>query len=216
MTLAGNTARKPQQNRSKASLGRMLNAARSIMLERDSDDFTLQDVSERGKVSIGSICYRFNSKDDLVRAVIVSGQEQMANDEKKLFTDVLSRSKSLADYVPRYVAVYSEHLHGYAQLLRLSMRRASIDPEISRFGNEELARAASEFTHSILKFRDEIAGDAELKINIVFRIIFATLVRQLSPDTRIEMGVNQDQQQLVRELGFMCLSYLQQNSPDGT
>ena len=63
-------SRKPQQGRSKASLERMLAAGRELMLERGSEEFTLQEVSERGQVSIGSIYLRFESKDNLVRGVI--------------------------------------------------------------------------------------------------------------------------------------------------
>ena len=65
-----NVSRRPQQGRSKASLERMLAAARELMLERGSEEFTLQEVSERGQVSIGSIYLRFESKDNLVRGVI--------------------------------------------------------------------------------------------------------------------------------------------------
>ena len=67
-----NVSRRPQQGRSKASLERMLTAGRALMLERGSEDFTLQDVNQKGNVSIGSIYLRFQSKDNLVRAVIAS------------------------------------------------------------------------------------------------------------------------------------------------
>ena len=73
-------SRRPQQGRSKASLERMLFAARELMLERQSEEFTLQDVSARGNVSIGSIYLRFESKDNLVRAVIFNALEEIAAD----------------------------------------------------------------------------------------------------------------------------------------
>ena len=46
-------SRRPQQGRSKASLERMLEAAKGLMLELGSEDFTLLEVSKRGNVSIG-------------------------------------------------------------------------------------------------------------------------------------------------------------------
>ena len=67
----GDVSRKPQQGRSKASLERMLAAGRELMLDRGSEEFTLQEVSERGQVSIGSIYLRFESKDNLVRGVML-------------------------------------------------------------------------------------------------------------------------------------------------
>ena len=43
-------SRKPQQGRSRASLERMLAAARELMIERGSEEFTLQEVSQGGDV----------------------------------------------------------------------------------------------------------------------------------------------------------------------
>jgi AcrR family transcriptional regulator len=106
-------SRKPQQGRSKASLERMLNAARELMLERGSEDFTLQDVNQKGNVSIGSIYLRFQSKDNLVRAVIARALEDIAADEEAMVADVLAQSPTLDEFMPRYVA-------GYAEVLRVN------------------------------------------------------------------------------------------------
>lgn len=57
-------ARAPQQGRSKASFERMLATAEELMTQRGSDEFTLNEVAKHGKVSIGSIYCRFDSKDD--------------------------------------------------------------------------------------------------------------------------------------------------------
>ena len=45
-------SRKPRQGRSKASLERMLSAARTLMIERGHEDFTLQEGSKAGNVSM--------------------------------------------------------------------------------------------------------------------------------------------------------------------
>lgn len=62
----------PQQGRSRASYERMLAAAEKLMVKRGNDDFTLTEVAKAGKVSIGSIYLRFDSKDDLIRASMVA------------------------------------------------------------------------------------------------------------------------------------------------
>lgn len=106
-------SRKPQQGRSKASLERMLSAARELMLERGSEDFTLQDVNQRGNVSIGSIYLRFQSKENLVRAVIARALEDLAQAEEAMVEEVLGSSATLEEFMPRYVA-------GYAEVLRVN------------------------------------------------------------------------------------------------
>ncbi len=102
-----NVSRKPQQGRSKASLERMLSAARDLMIERGSEEFTLQEVSERGNVSIGSIYLRFESKDNLVRGVIAEALEVLAEAEGALLARLESECSNLAEFLPEYVEGYA-------------------------------------------------------------------------------------------------------------
>ena len=81
-----NYLKEPKQNRSKASLERLLNAACELLTENGYKDFTLQEVSKRAKVSIGSIYNRFKSKEDLIRLLQVrelEGENKMLRDEIK-------------------------------------------------------------------------------------------------------------------------------------
>jgi AcrR family transcriptional regulator len=202
-------SRQPQQGRSKASLERMLGAARELMLESGSEEFTLLEVSQRGNVSIGSIYLRFESKDNLVRAVIANTLEEIASAESKMLEQLLASSKSLADFVPRYVDAYAEVLRKNAPLLRLSMQRASHDALVSGPGKESALKSAREGADAMLRFADEIGGkDREMKASSAYHVIFATLARELSLGSTGESAQNYDWQLLKRELGRMCLAYL--------
>jgi len=202
-------SRRPQQGRSKASLERMLSAARELMLERQSEEFTLQDVSARGNVSIGSIYLRFESKDNLVRAVIFNALEEIAADEDRMIADVEARSSSLAQFVLHYVEAFAEVLRRNSALLRLAMERASFDPLVSGPGKESALRSAAQATAAMLKYQAEFGGtDHELKANAAYQIIFAMLARQLSLGSTGESALKHDWTQLKRELGRMCLAYL--------
>lgn len=205
-------SRKPQQGRSKASLERMLVAARELMLERGSEDFTLQDVNQRGNVSIGSIYLRFQSKDNLVRAVIARALEDLALSEETLVNDVLAQSPTLDEFMPRYVAGYAEVLRINAPLLRLAMERASFDPLVSKPGKDHALRATDRGMEAMLSYRDSFGGtDPEMhkmKANSAYKIVFATLARQLSLGSSGEAAHDYDWDVLKRELGRMCLAYL--------
>ncbi|MEO7656652.1 MAG: TetR/AcrR family transcriptional regulator [Sphingomicrobium sp.] len=205
-------SRKPQQNRSHASLERMLVAARELMLER-GEDFTLQEVSRRGDVSIGSIYLRFESKENLVRAVIANALDDVARDEEDMCERVRESASSLAELVPAYVHAYAETLRGNASLLRLAMQRAAIDPLVSEPGKQRALQAAKAGSEVMLDYRDEFGGtDPELKASSAFHVIFATLARQLSLGSTGESVQSYDWDLLKRELGSMCLAYLK--SPD--
>lgn len=202
-------SRKPQQGRSKASLERMLAAARELMLERGNEDFTLQDVSQRGNVSIGSIYLRFESKDNLVRAVIADALDAISAEETTMLAALTPQCTSLGDFVPRYVESYAEVLRVNAPLLRLSMQRAASDPLVSGPGKAHALRAATQGTEAMMAFRDEIGGDdPERKALSSYHIIFATLARQLSLGSTGESVHDYDWRDLKRELGRMCLAYL--------
>lgn len=202
-------SRKPQQGRSKASLERMLNAARELMLERGSEDFTLQDVNLKGNVSIGSIYLRFQSKDNLVRAVIARALEDIAADEEAMVADVLAQSPTLDEFVPRYVAGYAEVLRVNAPLLRLAMERATFDPLVSKPGKDHALRATQRGMNAMLRYRETFGGtDHETKANSAYKIVFATMARQLSLGSSGEAAHDYDWEVLKRELGRMCLAYL--------
>ena len=203
-------SRKPRQGRSLASFRRMLDATKALMLERGSEEFTLQDVSERGAVSIGSIYLRFESKDRLLHAVIAEELQSIVEKERELIAGILAESKSLAEFLPRYVDGYSNFLSTHAQLLRTIMQRASIDPAVSAPGRETAQRSADLSADAILTFRDEIRSkDPVRAAHSVFRIVFATAARQFGLGSTAESADDAIWNTLRSELSVMALAYLQ-------
>jgi AcrR family transcriptional regulator len=205
-------SRKPQQGRSLASLKRMLEAARELMLERGSEEFTLQEVSERGQVSIGSIYLRFESKDNLVRGVIAEALEEQSAEESALVKRLSAECEDLASFVFEYVEGYAEVLRKHAPLLRLTMMRAEHDPLVAAPGKQYALRAETDATQAMLahaaEFGGEDARDHEVKAQSGYHVIFATLARQLSLGSTGESAHAYDWNQMKRELARMCLAYL--------
>lgn len=201
--------RKPRQGRSLASFQRMLDATKALMLETGGDNFTLQDVSERGNVSIGSIYLRFESKDRLLHAVIAEELQNVLASEREILDAVIAQSKSLADFLPLYIDRYSGFLEEYAPLLRTIMQRASVDAAVSEPGKETARRSAAMSVAAIMSFRDEIkAPDAEDKAQAVFQIIFATVARQFGLGSTPESGDPAVWAFMKGELAKMALAYL--------
>lgn len=204
-----NVSRTPQQGRSKASLERMLGAARELMMERGSENFTLQDVARRGAVSIGSIYLRFESKDNLVRAVLAQALEEIATEEEAMLAALVAGAADLAGFIPAYVEAYAEALRVNAPMLRLAMLRAEQDPMVSTYGKKSAARALSSATAALLRYQEEFGGtDRPVKAASAFQVIFATLARELSLGSTGDSSSNQDWERLKLELGRMCLAYL--------
>lgn len=186
----------------------MISAARDLLVERGGDDFTLQEVSKLGQVSIGSIYHRFDSKEELVREVLEAAMNQMAATERTAFVKILKKAGSLDEFVHDYVRHYAAILRENALMLSLAMRQASGDPDYSRSGFRREKETADEMARGILHFESEIAGDAPAKAHLVFHILFATLARHLSLDTQDPMIEQQDWDQLIQGLSEMIVAYL--------
>ena len=63
------TERRPQQARSRETLGRLLDAAEMLLTEGGLDAATVPAIAERAGVSVGVVYRRFPDKDALLRAV---------------------------------------------------------------------------------------------------------------------------------------------------
>ena len=201
--------RRPRQDRSKASLKRMLSAARSLMIERGNEDFTLIEVSKCGNVSIGSIYLRFSNKDNLVRAVIAEAMAGMRRDETVMFERLGESCQTLREFVPQFVTAYAGLLTRHAALLRLAMMRAEHDPLIAEPGKKAALRVLKQAQDAMLRYGDELGSEGRgTRTSTAFYVIFATLARQLRLGSSQESVSDFDWEQLKRELGSMCLAYL--------
>ncbi len=200
---------KPLQGRSLASYERMLDATKALMLERGSEDFTLQDVSDLGAVSIGSIYLRFQSKDRLLHAVIARELAEVIAAEELMLARLLEQESDLRDFLERFIDSYSRHLEEHARLLRTIMQRASMDPAVSGPGKETARRSAAISVEAILRFEDEIAGpDPREKAEAVLQIIFATIARQYGLGATPESGDEKIWRAMQKQLAKMAYAYL--------
>ncbi|WP_298287820.1 TetR/AcrR family transcriptional regulator [Novosphingobium sp.] len=206
---SGALSRKPLQGRSLASFERMLEATKALMLETGGDAFTLQDVSERGQVSIGSIYLRFESKDRLLHAVIAEELKNVIRLEQAMLTETIAESPTLGEFLPRYIERYSSFLKIHAPLLRTIMQRAAVDPAVSEPGKETARRSATLSIEAILTYRDEIkSSDAADRAHAVFQIVFATIARQFGLGSSPESGDPAVWEFMKDELSKMALAYL--------
>lgn len=202
-------SRKPRQGRSLASFERMLAASKELMIKKGSENFTLQDVSELGNVSIGSIYLRFESKDKLIHAVIAQELRDIVAGERAMLDGVLSQSSNLREFIECYIDKYDKFLECHSSLLRAIMQRADMDPQVSEPGKETAKRSAAMSVDAILKFRSELNGsDPEGKANALFQIVFATIARQYGLGSTPESKNLEVWPKLRKELAVISYAYL--------
>src|SRR4051794_9949447 len=123
--------RPPLQNRSRASLERVLDAGEKLLMEEGWEGFTVQEVSRRAKVSIGSIYARAPSKEALILAVYDRAVDRIAEQNAA----ALAPEDHWDAMEPRELIVgavreLAEQMLNHERMLRVFMNRAPVDPVI--------------------------------------------------------------------------------------
>ncbi|WP_186291272.1 TetR/AcrR family transcriptional regulator [Nitrospirillum viridazoti] len=197
------------QSRSKASYERMLAAAQDLLKIHGNDEFTLTDVSRVGKVSVGSIYCRFDSKDDLIRAVQDRVQANIQQEQQQLIARVALETGNLHDLVAALTAGMAEHLRHHADILRAMMLRANHDPVVAQLGKTSHQAAIADIKLAILRYREDIAHpDPERAVQAGFNIMYAALARVLGLGSVREEGDMWEWEQLKRDLTHSFAAYL--------
>jgi AcrR family transcriptional regulator len=130
-------------SRARGAAWRPTSATKALMAETGGDAFTLQDVSDRGQASIGSIYLQFESKDRLLHAVIAEELTAVIAKERAMLDATLAESAARGEFLLRYIARDSDFLKFHAPLLRTIMPRAAVDSAVSEPGKETARRSSA-------------------------------------------------------------------------
>jgi AcrR family transcriptional regulator len=172
--------RQPLQDRSRASLSRMLDAARRLLVENGSGEFSLGDVSRAGRVSIGSIYHRFDSKDELLRAVHSDFMKELTEEQTALVSGAVRNARNLPELLSLMIDEVAEFFRKHAPLLRPMMICASKDPVISAAGGVGYAHLRDLFSGALLAYRADMrCNDPQHAAVTCIKLIYAALGYEL-------------------------------------
>ncbi len=135
--------RPPQQERSRQTLDRLLDAAEAIIAERGVDNANVADVAARAGSSIGAFYARFRDKEGLLRTLFERFGEQadataLAALEPERWEGVPIRA-ALETMVRFLIAV----LHDKRRLVAAMLARMETDPSLGELGDRLLARISA-------------------------------------------------------------------------
>jgi AcrR family transcriptional regulator len=200
--------RPPQQRRSQESLERVLQAGFELLRERGFEGFTLQEVSQRANVSIGSIYARVPSREALIQAVyeraMLWTEEQAEPIERAAHRPGTAREQIEAIATEAAMQVLT---HG--DVLRVFMRQAPLEPWIMERAAVKSQATCEVFTHAILEHRDELRhDDPELAADIAWRLVYNTTARRITHGPAFESERQVGDAELARELARAVADYL--------
>jgi AcrR family transcriptional regulator len=203
------TTRAPKQDRSRLSLQRLLETA-AEMLESDGyADFTLQHLSQRAKVSIGSIYHLFANKQELVREVQHRTLERIEREHAVVINALRREKLALVDLVPTAIRDYGEFLRRHSKLLRVFMEVAPTDPQIATIGKKYFAQSQRDFELLLLDQQQDIRHpDPEHAVRAAFGVMYAAIGRYLGLGTTPEVVGEGDWDVLLDDISQMMLFFL--------
>lgn len=206
--------RVPQQGRSRASFERMVETAEQLMTERGTDDFTLNEVARVGKVSIGSIYGRFESKDDLIHEVQTRVLARVDAEMLASLEAARAGSTDLSTFITTTVEAVADTLRRFAAVMTPFMLRANTDPFIAAMGKASYIRTAEAVRTSFLAYRSSIRHpDPEHAVDSAYRMLYASLARYLGFGSSAEAAGEGDWAILKKELAYMVQAYLCYEAP---
>jgi AcrR family transcriptional regulator len=199
----------PKQNRSRASLERLLKSATELLVEKGYKDFTLLEVSDRANVSIGSIYNRFNNKENLIRQVQEKELNALEIESAVIINKIRRKDLKLRQLVPEVIFQYANLLASYKGILRPLMEISAIDPVVEAYGKQHAAENIADFIQLLVDRKDEIVQpDAIKAINHSFRYVYASLARFLGLGIMDSVSGEGDWEELLSDLSNITLHYL--------
>lgn len=194
--------RVPKQERSRASFERVLEAAVDLLQVEGYAGFTLQQVSQRARVSIGAIYCRVEGKDDLFHAVHDHVLERLDAEVESMLDPAKWERVEPQKLIVFLVREMAEHLRRNAPILRAFIGRELADPSVMAKGKAAHFRFLNQFRALLLRHRAEFQHpNPEHAITFCFNLAFASLAKHLDLDTVTPSNDGAQWNQLIDDLG---------------
>jgi AcrR family transcriptional regulator len=201
--------RRPLQKRSQEAFHRVLQAGREILEEDGVDGFTVQAVSKRAGVSVGSIYLRVPSREALLLAIHAEAMEKMEREEAEWLSPASSPPESPREYIQDVVARTAGQMLSNASVLRAFMRRGPSDPEVFARGREGSQHLAAQFEAALLACQDSFRHpDPGTAADFAFRMVYSMTSRRITHGEDFESVRPLPDDMFVRELSRAVAVYL--------
>ncbi|MFJ5956369.1 TetR/AcrR family transcriptional regulator [Paenarthrobacter sp. NPDC092416] len=209
MDVVGAGRKIPQQERSRQSEAKLLDAAEEALSARGAGDFSLAEVAARAGVTTGTIYSRFKGKSELVHAVHERVMDRMDAHAAKLFGAAEAEPASqperfVGDVVSRLAAV----LEAEAAVLRALMFHAVGDRSISERGAAAHSKLGAFFDDALQRLSPALPGASERKRYWAFTFSYDVLARHLGLGHSSPRTEQEDWDEMLHNLSGMVAAYL--------
>jgi AcrR family transcriptional regulator len=188
-----------QQDRSRATRERLLDAAEIVFAKKGYDGARLADIAREAGCSVGAVYFRFKDKSALFSAIA----ESFIEDARLGFAALLSQAPAQPEQITRqFVSASAASFQRHRGLFRAIVERGIEHPQamrsIFRF-RDELATSLEDALHGGGKASSDIS--VRVMTQMVYGFLLAGILNERAP-TRI------DDARAVAGLADACVAYL--------
>lgn len=206
----------PKQNRSRASFERVLEGAVELLKERGYDGFTLQEVSQRSRTSIGSIYCRVKSKDELFHAVHQYVLDQLDTEMDSILAPAKWEGVEPHKLIYFLVRELAEYLRRHTPILRAFISREQADAIVMKRGKKAHFKVAEKFESLLCQHAAEFSHpDPKHAAAFCFNLTYASIAKHLDLDTITPALDGAKWNQLIDDLGRTVALFLLSKEPTG-
>jgi AcrR family transcriptional regulator len=204
---------RPQQERSRAALARIVQAAEKILRKDGIDGFSMAAVAEAADLPIGNIYRRFKGKDELLQAIkldVTSRIEEAVAGRlsQQQFSDIPSVVRGFAGAIGKTFA-------GDETLYRIMFDSRTRNSALDRIGSSGRLRIFARYREALLPFLDGVSkGRAEILARVSFHLFAVALLGKARNND--EALTDLSWKALATEVGTAAIAYLETNVGTGT
>jgi AcrR family transcriptional regulator len=199
------------QTRSRETLARLVESGAQLFADVGPYGFTLQELSQRSGVSIGSLYQRVPSKEALLREIAVHETARLQGAHAVFADDAHWRDLSTPALVDAVIAQVVTILEGEGPLLRGLVQLSTTDAFVAELGATSVADLASHVERRLLTRRDDFCHrDPEQAVDVVHRLVFSSVAWEIAWGSGFLSDQPLRHQDFVRELARACRGYLLQ------
>lgn len=214
--MRGTTARRPaQQQRSRLTEQRILRAAIETLGERGEAGITMDAVSERAGVSVGSIYRRFGSRDELILAMTAtfagSFLEQVQSRLGSADPAELGTPRAIVAHATTAVArTFQRNSSAFGRLILMGLS----EPKIFEEGRRASIAGGEDYARFVLHARDAIRRpDPDAAVDYTYRMIYAMCSHRITQGPTLESRRSFGWDRTITELAEANVAYLLAPAP---
>ena len=203
---------RPQQERSRAALAKIVQAAEKILRKNGIDGFSMAAVAEAADLPVGNIYRRFKGKDELLQAI----KHDVTSRIEEAVAGRLSQREfsDIPGLVRGFVGAISKTFASDETLYRMIFDRRMRNSVMDQIGSSGRRRIFARYREALLPLLDGVPkGRAELLARVSFHLFAVAVLgkARLDDEALADLSWNA----LGTEVGMAAITYLEANLSAG-